>query len=437
VGRDLGPVFDSFLDQGGAPRVTLDLECRPGAAPVLHLAQRRQLPLGSRGAAAATAQVWKVPLCVRYAEARGGRRACTLLEAPEAALSLEGQACPAWVLPNDSMRGYFRASLRGELSLPRLLEVAWPNLTSAERVGLFGDLRAQVSSGEVELGAALATLPIALRDGNRYALEAAMDLATNLRGDVLSPALRPKYEQFLRSVFGARALALGFEVPAKEDDSTRLLRPQLLWLVGRLGREPTLRAKSLALAKSWLDDRGAIHPDLVATVLRIAADTDDTTLHASLLSAVLSEPDREDRAHLLTALGNFRAPALVERHLLLTLDERLDPREGLSLLWAAGWDFRSRELGLGFLRRHWEALIARLPTDTGADLVRVAAGACDETERDAVKTFFDGRSTKFLGGQRQLDETMEAIDLCIAWRARHRPSAAQFIERWTPPSARP
>jgi alanyl aminopeptidase len=429
AGKDVATPFATFLDQSGAPRVSVELVCNTGEQPKLEISQRRQLPVGSKGDAN---QKWQVPLCVRFAVAGQESRACTLLSTVTGSLPLAARACPDWVLPNDGMRGYYRASLAGSVDLLQLLEKADKRLSVAERVGLLDDVEAAVDSGDVDLRTALAAIPLALESDNRHLLGAAQGIASRLQGDLLPEALRPKYEGFIRDTFGARALKLGLTVGAKETEDVRLSRPRLVEMVAVEGKEPTLRTKSLDLANAWLEDRRAVHPDLIGTVLRIAADTGDAALHDALVAVVKTEQDRADRGRMLGALSGFRAPAVVRSQLVLSLEKDLDVREGMGVVWGAAGDYRTRQVALDFLRDNWDGLIARLPEDSGANLVWMGAGVCEEKARGEVKAYFDGRSTKFLGGPREFDQAMEAIDLCIAWRAKHRASAVGFIDAWKP-----
>ena len=76
AGKELEPVFRSFVDQGGIPLVTVRVVCAKGSPPSLELAQRRYLPVGSKGSAD---QVWKIPVCVRYGSGENVSRQCALL----------------------------------------------------------------------------------------------------------------------------------------------------------------------------------------------------------------------------------------------------------------------------------------------------------------------------------------------------------------------
>ena len=428
AGKDVSAPFSTFLDRAGAPRVSMELVCKPGETPKLELNQRRQLPVGSKGSAA---QEWQVPICVRYSVKGKEARACTLLTQVFGTLPLEAKSCPEWVMPNDGMRGYYRASLGGSMNLVTLLKKAGSKLTIAERVGLLEDVTAAVDAGDVEVATALAVIPFALAGDNRHLLGAAQSIALELDGDLLPEALRPRYQAFIRGTFGARALKLGLEVGKNDSEDVRLSRPWLESMVAITGNEPVLRAKGLGLAKKWLSDRKAVHPDLVDTVLRIAADQGDPAFHEALVSALKTETDRAERGHLYGALAHFRDPALVKAHLGLTLDDSLDVREAMRVLWGASSDYRTHEVVMTFLQEHWDALVARLPEDSAAGLVWLGGSACEPRRRDAVKVYFEGRSTKALGGQREFDQALEAIDLCIAWRAKHHASAERFISSWS------
>jgi alanyl aminopeptidase len=430
AGIDVSGPFNTFLEQPGAPRVSMELSCLKSGKPTLLLRQRRHLPVGSKADAAKT---WAVPICVRYAVKGKVERACTLLAQAEGQLELpSANACPDWVLPNDSMRGHYRASLSGATDLATLLSKGRKQLSVAERVGVLDDMKALVASGELDLSVALATVPLAASDENRHLVEAAASFASSLNEVVVPEALKPKAEQFVRLNFGARAKKLGLQVSASDDEDTRLLRPSVVGLVARAGKEPALRRQALELAVKWVGDRRAVHPDLVETVLSIAADTGDPALHSSLLEAVKTERDLADRNRMLGALSAFPERALVERQLRLALGDELDPRESMRLVWGASKDVRTRDVAVAFVENNWDALIARLPKDSGAGLVFVASGYCDEKLRDQVQAFFEGRSTRYTGGPRDFALALEGIDLCIAYRDRQRPVVTAFLERWKP-----
>jgi alanyl aminopeptidase len=427
AGRDVGPAFKTFLDQPGAPLIGFTLSCPKGGTPRVAWTQKRSLPIGSTGDAA---RQWAVPACVRWSEKGKASRACAVLEGPSGTLELTGaKGCPDWVLPNDRFDGYYRASLSGPMSLGGVLEKAGAKLSVPERVGLLGDVSALIRSGDLDAAEALRLAEVASRESDRHVLGTALGLASYGAGDVLPEALRPRHEAFVRRLFSKRLDALGWAPKAGEDEDTRLLRPSLVSMLGYQGRDAKVLAEARRLAERWLTDRKAVHPDVVDVVLGVAGDSGDAALHERLLEAAKQEKDRADRGRLLNALSESSDRAIVATHLPLVLTDTFDTREAMRLVWGAAGDFRTRSVAIDFVKTNWDAIIARLPKDGGAGLVWLAGGVCDAAERDAARAFFDGRSTKYLGGPRSFALAMEGIDLCLAWRARHRPSLVAFFEK--------
>jgi alanyl aminopeptidase len=121
AGRDLGPVFDSFLDRAGFPEVTARIRCSPHPEPRVALEQT--------GAA-----IWRLPVCVK---AEGANLQCVEMEGRQKEIALTGTGrCPAWVLPNAGGAGYYRTPVS-----PGQFAALWSasDLTPAERLGLVLD----------------------------------------------------------------------------------------------------------------------------------------------------------------------------------------------------------------------------------------------------------------------------------------------------------
>jgi alanyl aminopeptidase len=246
---------------------------------------------------------------------------------------------------------------------------------------------------------------------------------------VLPEALRPKHAAWVRGLFSKRLETIGLLPKPGDDEDTRLLRPQLVGVLGWHGQDPKVLSEANRLARAWVADRRAVPADIVDVVLSLAGAHADAGFHAELLAAAKLEKDRADRGRLLGAVADAEDRALVQATLPLVLTDTFETREAMRLVWGAANDFRTRDLALSFVKQHWEPLIAKLPKDGGAGLIWLSSGLCEEKSRDEARAFFDGRATKYLGGPRNLAIAMEGVDLCIAWRTRHRASASSFFER--------
>jgi alanyl aminopeptidase len=436
AGKDVTGMMATFLDQGGAPLVTASLECGAGGAKVV-LTQQRYLRLGSK---APGPQTWRVPVCVDYPAGGGDKeaRTCTLLEGERAEVALtEAKGCPAWVFPNAEGAGYFRMQLSGEAAA-KLAKSGLERLSRAERVSLLGDVRALAMSGALPASEALALAARTANDKDRVVVESSLDLLELASTRMLPEEKQAERARFLRETYGPRARQLGFTPRKGEDEDTRLLRPQLVRLAGREGADPRLVAEARTLADRWLKDKRAVAPEMVDTVLSIAAAHGDAAFHQQLLTAVRTEKERKTRQQLIGALASFTDPALVKQSLGLMLDKDVDPRETVWMLFGASQGSRTREVAFDFVRENYDRLVgsspdARLPEEAGVRMSFVGGGFCSAERRQQVEAFFQERSARAPGGPRVLAQVLESVDQCIALKEAQGQSVEAFLgQRATP-----
>jgi alanyl aminopeptidase len=242
--------------------------------------------------------------------------------------------------------------------------------------------------------------------------------------------LLPGYAAFVSSAFGPRARQLGLASRPGETEDTRLLRRSVASAAGRLGRDPGVQRDAVALARRWIEDSTAIDPDMVETVLAIAAGAADRPLVDRLRAEVLRAGDRERRQRLFGALGSLRDPALARDALALTLDERLDLRESVWVLLGLGSQPETSRLAFDFLKSHYDELVRRLPQGTfslTAYFPWVAADLCTAGARQEMEAFFRPRAAAVEGAPRVLDQALESVEHCLARKGAQQPSVASFL----------
>jgi alanyl aminopeptidase len=422
----VGPAFATFLDQPGAPLVTVDLECSAAGRASLKVSQKRFLPLGSSGRAG---ELWKIPLCLR--ESAGGReeRFCTLVDSAEQEIPLPEAGCPEWVLANDGESGYYRTLYGGNL-LDRLLGDSARELTVPERVGLVGDVAALAEGGALGRDRALALVPEFSRGSSRRLVEAAARIARDVNEHLVPDRLEPNYERFVRSSFGQKAREMGFSPRPGESEDETLLRPTVVSLAVREGEDPVLDAEAGRLARRWLKDRSAFGADMADTVLEAAARGGDRELFRLFVAEAKKIHSRQDRRRIFLALGCFREPRLRGEALALLLDRELDPREGILVLYGMLDEKGGREAAYEYFKKNFDAITARLPVESSARLFRVGRDFCDEPHRRDIEAFFGPKTDKFPGSPRILAQAVETVGLCEAMRAAEEPAVAKFLEKY-------
>ena len=429
AGKNIAPAFDSFLDQAGVPVLTSTLDCT--SSPKLKVEQKRLLPIGSKGAAP---QTWQMPVCIKYETGGEVYTQCDVISEPRAEIMLKhGRSCPAWLLANDGEAGYYRVEYTGDL-LKRVLAEDGNHLTTAEKVGVLGDVKALVDSGQMPPKLALTMVPEFANDRDREVVNRVFAIASMVKGKAVPDELQPKASAFIRDAFGKRAVELGWAPQASEDENTKLLRQDLVADVATEGEVKELIGEAGKLARAWLDDHKAIAPELVRPVLEVAAQFGDRDLFDRMYAAAKKEPDRRFRGTLIRALGSFRNPGIAKSALALLLTKDFDARESFDALLFGPLAYpETRSLPFEFVKANLSALLATLPREVGGDfaaqLPESGAAFCTEEQRDEVESFFRDKVKDYTGGPRNLAKTIESINLCVARKKVLGPDLAAFLTR--------
>jgi alanyl aminopeptidase len=412
-----GAAFETFLEQAGLPLLSMDLGCGPAGAS-LRLEQRRYVPLGSGLASTGSGQIWQLPVCVRYGTYAGEDRLCAPLQSGTDRLAL-GKSCPSWIAAETAR--YYRVEYRGRAGAR---PAAAPTSIAAS-VAEIGDLDALARSGALSLDAALARFQVHAAHRSRDVAQSLMWALADLRPLVDEP-LRPNWERWLTRLFGAQLKTLGLEARTQDSDDTLRLRPALAEFLAVEGNDTALQARARDLALRWLEDRDAIDGTMVDTALQAAARGGDRELFERMRAALAQASLRERRA-LYSALGSFADASLARAALALLLDPALDFREASQIAWAMASAPRGSERVFAFTKENFDALVARAPRDAAAYFPRWAGGFCSETARAEVEAFFRERAPRYTGGPRILAQTLERIDLCVAFRQGQKASLNRFL----------
>ena len=422
AGKGVVSAFTTFLDQNGAPQIHAELTCPDDGKPSLSLSQKRFEPADSP---ATSTQTWKIPVCVEYGVGESRGRQCQLMTEQQMTMELDSSGCPDWVLPNEGMTGYYRVSLSVEM-LDGLLEDRGSRLTVPEQVGVVSDMSAMILAGDLTEGDALKRVPQLLAMNNRHI---AADSAGIVGGveELVADKRRPDYARFIREMFGDRARELGWTPKPDEDEDTKLLRPSLVGLVADQGEDEKLVAEAKVLANRWLEDRSAIDPQLINLALHVAARNGDEKLWKSFYEQARTHTEERERDFLFGAMGGFRDEAIVRKNLAIVLSDDFEIFEVVGLLFAALGEPSTREMAWAWVKENYEELRAKLPRRYHSFLPRTARSLCSEEAAADAKAFFGPRVAELEGGPRALDQTLEGLRICAAYRAAQRPSVEAFL----------
>jgi cytosol alanyl aminopeptidase len=420
--QDYATAFATFLNQNGVPQVKVGLQCGTSGVPKLHLEQQRLLPVGSDAGRDA---LWNIPVCVAYSYGDGRKEVCRLLKSKTMNIPLNGKGCPSWYLANAHEVGYYQA-VYPKGSVAKLLD-HWHDLSLAERVGLIGDVKTQALTGTIPLDESLSLVPRLAADANRQIVTAVIELAS-VKNQLIPDDLRNDYAQFVDRNFGEPARKLGWVAKPGDTADDRLLRAKLVPFAGESGNDPELIQQARDLILRWFSDHTVVSPDIARGLLTVAAQHGDAGLFDKILATAKSEDDPYFRPIVIQSLGHFRDPQLAERSLKFAFDGTFDARMSMRLFFGPAGEPAVRKLPYEYLKRHYDTVVAKLPTGIGTDyaaeLPRLASAfGCSESDRREVEQFFATRMQKVQGGPRSLANALETIQLCAAGK----PAAEQSL----------
>lgn len=403
--------FASFVGQPGLPLVDLELDCS-ARRPAVTLRQQRFLP-ARVDTSPAPSQRWAIPVCFRHEGQAGDQPLCTVLREHEQRIELPtGPACPAWLLPNPGGVGYYLSRLGARQSRG----LATASLQPADAVFLLGDQRQLASSAALPLARLLDLAGLLAADPSPEVAAAAAQAVADIHPALLDARQHLALAGWVREHFGARAAQLGWVPRTGDSDATLKLRGVVLPLVAQVGADAALRAQARTLALAWLGgDRARIGAGYRG-LLETASKDGDAALFDAFVAALGQAADSATRIDIDVALGHFRAPTLRQRAFELALADGHDLRETRETYDAAGDDPENAPALLRFVTERYEELARSLGEDSVARMPRWHAQLCTPQERTAVQALYQGKLARVAGGERNLAQTLEAIDICVANR---------------------
>jgi alanyl aminopeptidase len=146
-----------------------------------------------------------------------------------------------------------------------------------------------------------------------------------------------------------------------------------------------------------------------------------------LLEQARADNDEKQRGHLFGAMSSFRDEKLVRKNLGIVLSGEFEIFEVGGLLFGALSEEATRDMAYGWIQKNFDTLLEKLPRGFQSVLPRTAGFHCDEEHAQQAKEFFGRRVADIEGGPRALEQTLESIRICAAYREAQRPSITNFL----------
>lgn len=386
-GRDVASIANAWIKEPGHPVVHASAK-RVGDDLELDLRQERFF--SNPAATADEAQLWPVPLVIKFGRGDRITEHRLVLEREQAQVKL---ADADWYFPNQGASGFYRFAMDDE-SLQRLSTVLQQVLEPHERLCLIDNQWALLKAGKVSVEAYLKVLDGYRTESDRAVVSVIADQLAWLSLHAIADDVRPRFESFVRDYYQAQLDELGWDSKPGESADIRQRRAAVLGGLGHVGRHPEVRQEAARRAVRYLGDRASLDPNLVSVVVGLAAREGDATLYDRYLDRrhqASSDPEEEQR--FLLALTAFEDTALLQRTLDLTLTQEVRAQDRAFLFAGLLSRRGARPLAWDFLRQHWQELTKLMDPMLLQNLVRALGQVTYEPAATQVREFLAAHAT--------------------------------------------
>jgi puromycin-sensitive aminopeptidase len=404
-GEPVRSTMDSWIFQGGHPVVTVDTD-ESGA---VELTQRRFRYLASPDDADAR---WQVPVILR-ASVDGAVATRKLLLSDATATIDFGASKVDWIVVNAGGSGFYRTRYSAELLRRLTADLEAAQLSAVERYNLISDTWAAVWAGlaPVEDFTELARL---FGDEQDPTVWSAVLGPFSTFERALPEDQRAGLQAFVRRLAGPAFERVGWSAQPDEGEKIPTLRSLLLATLGTVGADPDVRWRAGELHAQYLQDRASVDADIVPALVAIAAATGGEGEYQQLLDRYRNPATPQEEVRYLMALAGFSNEGLVRRTLDMAATE-VRTQNAPFVINAALANLQHGDKAWSWLTEHWQELLDKFPDNSHARMIE-AVSVLPSDVADEVRSFLSAHPVK--AGQRTVEQTLERLDVNVAFRAR-------------------
>jgi aminopeptidase N len=417
TGKPVDRIMRSFVDQVGAPVVTVRSSCSQNTNQIELKVGRF---MGTPGASP-TPQTWTLPVALKLAN---GQTRYELLDRAERTIKVEG--CGVTFANADS-RGYYFTDYTADTVGSFAKKPA--SLNAAERISLLGDEWWMVRAGRHDIDQYLELAAAMANDETPIILDTVTSRLETIGDDIADATEKARYQAWIRARFGPVLNGLGLPGPVTDSDDRQWRRATLIKLVGIVGNDPAVQSTARDLATRYIATPSAIPPTLANTVLQVGAIGGDATLYQRYLEQLRTpgvQPEQYYR--YFNALPWFSDPSLVKRTLEFATSPDVRSQDASTLIGSLLVHPWSSNQAWEYTKERWPVLLKTLNIFQAIpDIVGSFGSFCSATRADDVKAFLAKNSVPAV--TRAAQQAIERIDSCVALDMRQSKPFAAWLAR--------
>ena len=282
--KPVDKMMPTFVTQKGVPMLSVSTQCS-GKTTTVSVKQQRYF-YDREAFQAGSDQLWQVPVCIKTAlTGSKGVEKCEFLTNREHNFTVAG--CPAWVLVNGGGTGYYRTAY-DPAAVRALAQNAETAFTPTERIILVSDTWAAVRVGQQPVGDFLALSEGMQSERTDAVLRLLFKDLSFIGKYVVSSKDRPNYQAWLRGLFAPIVSEVGWEPKAGESESKKVLRANLLLMLGGAANDPVAQAEAHKLTLQEIEHPGSVESALAGSAFAAAAQSGDAAFYDQIMAGLKS-----------------------------------------------------------------------------------------------------------------------------------------------------
>lgn len=388
-GEPVGQIMDTWIFQGGYPRVTVSAN---GDHYTLSQEQFRFLGQGEK--------TWLVPLLYRSSD---GEDRVVLGGDP---VSIEAGED---LVVNAGGEGFYRVKYEGDLAEGVVARLA--DLDPIERYSVVSDSFAYVLAGDLRADDFL-LLVSNLTDEEELDVWAAVLSGLGELDRVASSSDREAMQNFVTGLVSQKADELGWAVGDGESDRRRALRGLLLKSLGNLGND----RGTIEMARTVFASADDVDPEIADAALMIVAANGAVSDFDGFIESSEEADDPQSKIKYLRAATQIPDTAAAERMFAMVLDGTIRSQDAF---WVVALLLGNRETGAfiwELVMENWDATVASMPVLNVRRMLDLIQYRSEPDVAASIMEWFE--THEIPSGEKHVAQKMEQLQVRVALRAR-------------------
>ena len=403
-GEPVRRLMDSWIWQPGYPLVSADLVTTSGGT-VLRLDQQRFL---FDEAADVPHQSWLIPVHLRL----GSTDDLVLLDDTPVDVPLDDPNVA--VVVNAGGHGFYRVAYSTAL-LARIDRSVLATSSTVERYNLVDDAWSAVVAGRLAAADFLDFLD-SFVDERELAVWQVMANGLRSLGRLVDDENYPRLQSRILELASPALAELTWEPAAEEDDLRGKLRGLLVALVAVNGGDTAAVERCRVLLAEAQRDPSAVHPELTAAATTVVANHGDVATYDDMQRRFLTADNPQEQLRYLYALAEFDSADLMRRTCEFAISGEVKTQNAPFLLARCIAHRRHGRLAWDFVRRHWNALNEKFPSNTIVRMIDPVKSLNSPDAEADVRAFFSEHPIP--QATKTLDQVLERQRVNVALRRR-------------------